>query len=103
MKENSRLQSDSTSMHTTVIQMDPIDNVYVATKPFKQNDIAFDGQVEITIGDEVPMGHKLAKCAIHKGEAVIKYGVKIGIASLYIKKGCHVHTQNVRDIEYNVE
>lgn len=41
-------------------------------------------------------GHKYALRRIAEGEAVIKYGFPIGIASQEIPKGCHVHTHNVK-------
>ncbi len=48
--------------------------------------------VEVNIAD----GHKYALRDIKKGEAVIKYGNPIGIATADIKKGEHVHTHNVK-------
>lgn len=40
-------------------------------------------------------GHKYAICDIKKGQAVIKYGNTIGIATEGIKAGAHVHTHNL--------
>lgn len=40
-------------------------------------------------------GHKTALTDIAKGQAVIKYGYPIGLASKNIKKGEHVHTHNL--------
>ena len=48
--------------------------------------------VEVNIAD----GHKYALRDIKAGEAVIKYGNPIGIATADIKKGEHVHTHNVK-------
>ncbi len=48
--------------------------------------------VEVNIAD----GHKYALRDIKKGEAVIKYGNPIGIATADIGKGEHVHTHNVK-------
>ena len=45
--------------------------------------------------DAVPSGHKIALCAIHAGEAVIKYGSPIGLATAEIPAGAHVHTHNL--------
>lgn len=41
-------------------------------------------------------GHKVALTDIKKGEDIIKYGYPIGHATEDIKKGDHVHTQNVK-------
>ncbi|MFG6505917.1 MULTISPECIES: UxaA family hydrolase [Sulfitobacter] len=43
----------------------------------------------------VPFGHKVAICAIRKGEPIIKYGITIGTASEDICIGEHVHVHNV--------
>lgn len=51
-----------------------------------------EGGLEIAPG--VPFGHKIALCAIPKGEAVIKYGVAIGRATCDIAAGEHVHVHN---------
>lgn len=44
----------------------------------------------------VPFGHKVALRPIPKGEAVVKYGVPIGIATAPIGAGDHVHVHNCR-------
>jgi altronate dehydratase len=46
--------------------------------------------------DPVPFGHKVARCAIAKGQPVVKYGVSIGIATCDIQPGEHVHVHNCR-------
>ena len=35
-----------------------------------------------------------------EGEAIIKYGIKVGIASKPIKKGDYVHTHNMRSYRW---
>ncbi len=45
---------------------------------------------------DVPAGHKIALADIKKGEAVIKYGYPIGVATQDIKKGDFVHTHNLQ-------
>ena len=49
----------------------------------------------LTARDPIPRGHKIALTAISAGQAVIKYGSPIGIASADIAAGGHVHTHNV--------
>ncbi len=41
-------------------------------------------------------GHKIALCDIDRGQEIIKYGYSIGHAAEDIKKGCHVHTHNIK-------
>lgn len=51
--------------------------------------------VAVSVLDAIPSGHKIALRAIRAGEAVIKYGSPIGVATADISAGSHVHTHNV--------
>lgn len=46
-------------------------------------------------GERVPFGHKIALCAIAKGDLIRKYGQIIGVATEDIAVGDHVHTHNL--------
>jgi altronate dehydratase len=71
------------------------DNVATALQPLEPGrDLTLGGQV-IAVRDAVPSGHKIALRAIHTGEAVIKYGSPIGLATAEIAVGSHVHTHNL--------
>ncbi|MEN9453622.1 MAG: hypothetical protein RLZZ19_109 [Actinomycetota bacterium] len=48
----------------------------------------------------IPLGHKFALKDHAEGEAIIKYGIKVGIASQPIKKGDYVHTHNMRSYRW---
>ena len=48
----------------------------------------------------IPLGHKFALKDHAEGEAIIKYGIKVGIASEPIKKGDYVHTHNMRSYRW---
>ena len=45
---------------------------------------------------EVPRGHKFALRDIAAGENIIKYGMPIGRATCAVRKGEHVHTNNMK-------
>ena len=49
----------------------------------------------VLVREAVPSGHKVALRVIRAGEAVIKYGSPIGLATSEIAAGSHVHTHNV--------
>ena len=49
----------------------------------------------VTVIGDVPYGHKIAVRDIKKGELINKYGEEIGIATQNIRKGDHVHIQNL--------
>ena len=74
------------------------DTVAVALKPLKAGETVSFGTGEITLKDDLPMGHKAALRDIRKGEPVIKYGYPIGEATQDIPAGAHVHTHNLRTL-----
>ena len=78
---------------------DPADNVAVITENGKAGTTVSltDGRM-LTLAGDIPVGHKAALEDIPCGSPVIKYGVPIGEASRDIRKGEHVHTDNVKDI-----
>lgn len=55
-------------------------------------------QEEIVALNEIPYGHKIALRAIEKGEPIMKYGEKLGVASAAIAKGAHVHVHNLESV-----
>lgn len=81
-----------------MVRITPRDMVAVALKPLKAGETVSYGDGEITLRDDLPMGHKAALRDIRKGEAVIKYGFPIGEATEDIPKGGHVHTHNLHTL-----
>jgi altronate hydrolase len=57
--------------------------------------VPLPGAEALTIRGGVPAGHKVALRPIAAGEAVIKYGQPIGVATAAIERGAHVHVHNV--------
>ena len=55
-----------------------------------------DKKLRAKAAQDIPLGHKIALVDVPKGEEIIKYDVSIGRASRNIKKGQHVHTQNLK-------
>ena len=74
------------------------DMVAVALKNLKAGETVSWGAGEVTLKDDLPMGHKAALREIRKGEAVIKYGYPIGEATEDIPAGAHVHTHNLHTL-----
>ena len=74
------------------------DMVAVALKPLKAGETVSYGAGEITLTEDLPMGHKAALREIRKGEPVIKYGYPIGEATEDIPAGAHVHTHNLHTL-----
>lgn len=48
--------------------------------------------------NEIPYGHKIAIQPIQKGEPIVKYGEKLGLASGNIERGAHVHVHNLESV-----
>lgn len=50
----------------------------------------------VTCLETIKQGHKVALSDIEEGEVVVKYGVNIGLATAFIKRGELVHIHNLR-------
>ena len=51
---------------------------------------------QLTAGDDVPIGHKVALNDLASGETAIKYGEDIGKFVADVEKGGHVHVHNLK-------
>jgi hypothetical protein len=71
------------------------DNVATALEPLERGRQLEVGGVSITTVEPIASGHKVALRAIQTGDAVIKYGSPIGVATADIPAGAHVHTHNL--------
>lgn len=52
--------------------------------------------VSVTALDPIPLGHKVALADLPQDHTVLKYGHDIGKIVAAVKKGGHVHTQNLK-------
>ena len=77
----------------TAIRLHPKDNVIVALADLGQG--AVPPGLDIGLPQAVPRGHKIATQAIAAGEQVIRYGQVIGVATMDIAPGAHIHTHNL--------
>jgi altronate dehydratase len=71
------------------------DNVATALQALEPGRHLELGSTAVAVREAVPSGHKIALRTIHTGEAVIKYGSPIGLATMEIPAGAHVHTHNL--------
>ena len=55
-----------------------------------------DKDIQIQAKSDIPIGHKIALKDYQPGDGVIKYGVDIGKVVAPIKRGEHLHVQNVK-------
>src|SRR5207244_13228171 len=71
------------------------DDVAVIKRPIRAGTELFNDSIQLTVGRDIPAGHKMAVQAIPDGAPVRKYGQIIGFAKGNIATGDHVHTHNL--------
>jgi altronate hydrolase len=83
-------------MRTSVLRLDPRDNVLVALTALRQGDqITFSGQPYAVLSD-IPAKHKFATEDLRPGDEIRMYGVLVGTAVETIRQGDLLSTRNVR-------
>ena len=78
------------------IKIHPNDNVAVALEDIKKGGQVSAEGISVIALDDIGRGHKIALIDIKKGDPIIKYGNRIGLATADIPAGSHVHVQNVK-------
>lgn len=83
-----------------VYVLHPDDNIAVALVDLTPGQVVTvsDGvgvDLVLTVTGNVVFGHKIATRAISVGDTVRKYGEDIGLATVPIHPGDHVHTHNI--------
>ena len=81
----------------TCFQIRPEDNVAVVLEDVEQGEsVRIIGETtgELTLLDAIEYGHKVALADIPQGQAVTKYGIRIGTATMDIRQGENVHLHN---------
>ncbi len=78
------------------------DNVATVIGEISPGRIALTGKVvgnrTLEVKQKIQYGHKVAIHAIKKNEAIVKYGVTIGVATADIASGEHVHLHNIKSL-----
>lgn len=77
------------------LRIDPRDTVATLVAPAAAGDTVDAGDVRIMASVDIPSGHKIPILPAARGDAVIKYGFPIGIATQPIAVGDHVHSHNL--------
>ena len=81
-----------------LIRLDPADTVAVCRRAVSAGErVRFDGG-ELTAVEHVPQGHKVALRAHEAGDQVLKYGRPIGVATVAVAIGEHVHVHNLASV-----
>lgn len=77
------------------IRVDPGDQVAIALRPLSAGETIRVDALSIYVAEPVDLGHKIALSAIAAGDDVRRYGWTIGRATMDIRAGQHVHSQNL--------
>lgn len=78
-----------------ILILDSRDNIAVCLADLIAGDIIEQDDISIKVLNNIPRGHKIASRMIAKDEGIIKYGERMGHATVEISVGEHVHTHNV--------
>ncbi len=79
-----------------VWQVHPRDNVAVALQELVPGQALPSPWHTICVTSAIPAGHKIALTPLAKGDAVIKYGYRIGVTTDAVAVGAHVHSHNLQ-------
>jgi (2R)-sulfolactate sulfo-lyase subunit alpha len=84
------------------------DSVAVATRDLEPGEVrgaVMKGdpakELTCTLRDRVPLGHKFALVALAEGADIVKYGVRVGIATQPVSPGEYVHVHNMRSARWS--
>ena len=80
-----------------IVVLAAADNVGIALRDIETNEAARSaGGSSIAAREAIPLGHKIALADIESGQAIVRFGVPVGIATKPIAPGQLVHVHNVR-------
>jgi hypothetical protein len=80
-----------------IVVLAAADNVGIALRDIETNEAARSaGGSSIVAREAIPLGHKVALADIESGQAIVRFGVPVGIATLPIAPGQLVHVHNVK-------
>lgn len=83
------------SITPSLLLMAAEDNCLVACAALRAGQgVSIDGQ-QITLPQDIALGHKLARHTLLPGDKVLRYGAIIGSVTAPIAIGAHIHTHNL--------
>lgn len=84
------------------LRMHPDDSVAVLVQDVAAGEpvvLSGEDRPVVVAKEAIPYGHKVALTAVKAGQPVFKYGERMGIATVDIEPGEHVHVHNVRGLK----
>jgi altronate hydrolase len=83
-------------MKTKYLQINPADNVAVAIENLSAGENIVVNGIQVTLKEDIPVGHKFALNDLAEGENIIKYGYPIGHATTAKKQGEWMNETNIK-------
>ncbi len=78
-----------------LLLMSPEDNCLIARTQLAAGEtLAIDGAA-VTLAEDIPLGYKVARTALHPGDKVVRYGALIGSVTAEVAPGAMLHTHNL--------
>ena len=78
------------------IRINENDNVAVALQDIAKGESFSFGNVNVTVAEDIPRGHKFALTNLEAKTPVIKYGFSIGNTTENVEVGHWIHTHNLK-------
>ena len=78
-----------------LIQLAEGDNVLILASSIAAGTVLTVNGQEVVLQNDLSLGHKIAGRDIQAGEIILKYAFPIGVATMDIPAGAHVHMHNV--------
>jgi altronate dehydratase small subunit len=86
------------AVRRSALVLSPTDNVAVAIANIPaRSEVEVEGR-RLRVREAIELGHKLALVDIAAGDTVTKFGVPIGVATVAIAAGTHVHIHNIKSV-----
>lgn len=79
-----------------VIVLADEDNVCVACQRIEAGQTVVVKGESIPVSETILLGHKVARRDIAEGAEITKYGAAVGVATRLIRRGEHIHVQNMK-------
>lgn len=78
-----------------ILLMAAQDNCVIARCALRAGDVVRIDGADVTLSQDIAIGHKLARRDLAVGEKVLRYGAPIGSVTKAIGIGQHIHTHNL--------
>lgn len=77
------------------IKINPQDNMIVALENLKKGETIKVEEEQITLMEDIQQKHKFTQKSLKKGDPLLMYGVKVGVANQEVAKGAGLTTKNM--------